>query len=315
MSLKLIFFGTPQFAAELLRFFVEHSLQIVAVVTQPDRPQGRSLKLVPSATKQLASELLPQIPILQPQKASDPTFFQVLSDLQADLYVVAAFGQILPQKLLSLPPLGCINVHASLLPKYRGAAPIQRALMNGDPETGVSIQKMVYKLDAGDVIAEARIPLPEEMRQSELELRLVELSKPLLLDVLRRYESGIPAGIIQDDSQATFAPKIQSEEMQIDWTRPARSLHNQVRALSPKPGAWCWFEAGGERKKLKILKSSVSAEMGFPGELLTLAKGRFGVAATRGALELLEVQPEGKKIMSVAEWLRGCRPFFTVNKP
>ncbi len=309
--MNLIFFGTPPFAAELFRFLFERGLKITAVVTQPDRPQGRSLKVAPSAVKQAAALLDPDLPILQPEKSSDPQFLETLSDLKGDLYVVAAFGQILPQKLLSLPPLGCINVHASLLPKYRGAAPIQRALMNGDPETGVSIQKMVYRLDAGDVIAEARLPLPLDMNYGDLQERLCTLSKPLLLEVIRRFETGIPPGAVQDESQATFAPKIQPAETEIQWNRSARSLHNLVRSLSPRPGAWCWIEMGGERKKLKILRSALLDAIGAPGALLSGEKGRCIVAAQNGALELLDVQLEGKKAMSAADWLRGISIPFT----
>lgn len=303
--MNLIFFGTPSFAAELFRFLFERKCKIAAVVTQPDRPQGRSLRIAPSAVKETATLLDPSLPILQPEKSSDPQFLEKLSDLEADLYVVAAFGQILPQKLLSLPPLGCINVHASLLPKYRGAAPIQRVLMNGDPETGVSIQKMVYRLDAGDVIAEAKLPLPLEMNYGELQERLCALSKPLLLEVIRRFEAGIPPGVAQDESQATFAPKIQPAEGEIQWNRSARSLHNLVRALSPKPGAWCWIELGGERKKLKILRTALLDEP-------TPQKGRCIIAAQNGALELLEVQPEGKKAMAASDWLRGISTPFTI---
>lgn len=310
MSLKIVFFGTPAFAAQLLQHLLEHRQKIVAIVTQPDRPQGRNLKLTPPAVKQAASLLTPAIPILQPLKASDPQFLQTLADCQGDLYVVAAFGQILPQKLLSIPPLGCINVHASLLPKYRGAAPIQRALMNGDPETGVCIQKMVYKLDAGDVIAERKMLLPIDMTHGELEQRLCELSKPLLLEVLAQYEAAIPQGIKQDDSQATLAPKIQAEETQIQWHRSAECLHNLVRALSPRPGAWCWISKEGEKKKLKILRTAVSQDTGVPGSFLSLGKGRCAVHTQNGSLELLEVQPEGKKAMSAADWMRGSQAFF-----
>lgn len=307
MSLRIVFFGTPAFAAQILQTLLEQRQQIVAIVTQPDKPQGRNLKLTPPAVKQTAALLSPAIPILQPEKSSDPQFLQTLADCGGDLYIVAAFGQILPQKLLSLPPLGCINIHASLLPKYRGAAPIQRALMNGDPETGVSIQKMVYKLDAGDVIAEKKIALPGDMSYGELQQELCDLSKPLLLDVIRRYETSIPSGIAQDESQATFAPKIQPAETEVGWHSSARGLHNLVRSLSPKPGAWCWIYSGSGKKKLKILRSLLSDGTGFPGTIVPSGKDRCVVAAQNGSLELLEVQPEGKKAMSAAEWVRGWR--------
>ncbi len=307
MSLRIVFFGTPAFAAQLLQTLLEHRQQIVAIVSQPDRPKGRNLKLTSPAVKQTAASLNPAIPILQPLKSSEPQFLQTLAECKGDLYVVAAFGQILPQKLLSIPPLGCINVHASLLPKYRGAAPIQRTLMNGDPETGVSIQKMIYRLDAGDVIAETKITVPGDMSYGELQERLCEISKPLLLEVIRCYETGIPLGIAQDESQATFASKIQPAETEIRWHSSARRLHNLVRALSPKPGAWCWANLGNEKKKLKILRSALSGDIGTPGTIIQSTGGRCVVAAQNGSLELLEVQPEGKKAMPAAEWVRGWR--------
>ncbi len=305
--MDIVFFGTPSFAAQLLQYLLEHGQAIKAIVTQPDKPQGRSLKMTPSAVKQAAAQLAPMTPLLQPEKSSNPQFLQALTDLQADLYVVAAFGQILPQKLLSIPPLGCINVHASLLPKYRGAAPIQRTLMNGDLETGVSIQKMVYQLDAGDVIAEAKMAVPSEMTYGQLQESLCELSKPLLLEVIRHYEAGIPKGEVQDESLATFAPKIRPDETQLQWDCSARELHNRVRALSPRPGAWCWIESGGQKKKLKILRSALSKESAAPRSLLTPSKGCCFIGTQDGSLELLEVQPEGKKAMPAAEWLRGAQ--------
>lgn len=307
MTVKIIYFGTPLFAAKIFEYLLERKQALLAVVTQPDKPQGRNLKQKEPAVKQAARKLAPHLPVLQPVKASDSEFLQMLASFQADLYVVAAFGQILPQKLLSIPPLGCINIHASLLPKYRGAAPIQRALMNGDPETGVSIQKMVYKLDAGDVITEKKIPVPTQENHGELEERLCELSKPLLLEVLKRYEAGIPEGIPQDDSQATLAPKIQPSETQICWSSSARFLHNLIRGLSPKPGAWCFVEKNGERSKLKILRTAFCAEAGSPGEWLQFGKDRCLIAAQNGSLELLTVQPEGKKIMSSRDWMLGLK--------
>ncbi len=311
--MKIVFFGTPDFAAQILSYLVEQKQLIAAIVTQPDRPQGRKLKLTPPAVKQTAALLAPTIPLMQPTKASSPEFLQELSELQADLFVVAAYGQILSKKLLSIPPLGCINIHASLLPKYRGAAPIQRALMNGDPETGVSIQKMVFRLDAGDVVAEEKIPLPLDMTHGELQQSLCDLSKPLLSSVLKLYETGVPAGKPQDESQVTLAAKISPEETQIHWDSPARNIHNLIRGLSPRPGAWCWINTSTGKKKLKILRTALSEETGAPGEVLSFEKGRCLIATQNGSLELIQVQPEGKKAMSVRDWMSGCKeaPLFT----
>lgn len=302
--MRILFFGTPDFASDLLAYLLDQKVEVVGVVTQPDRAKGRSSALVFSPVKQLISALGLKIPIFQPVKSSDPRFIEEIKALKADLYVVAAFGQILPQELLDIPPLGCINIHASLLPLYRGAAPIQRCLIAGDKETGVAIQKMVKKLDAGDVIARVKMAIPPEMTFGELKKALCDLSKPLLLSVLQRFEKGIPSGEPQDDALVTYAPKIDPEEGQIDWNRSAEELHNLIRGLSPVPGARCWVEQGGEKRLVKILRTKVSAQKGSPGEILN---HNGIVACGKDSLQLLEIQPEGKKRMSAMDWLRGFR--------
>lgn len=302
---KIVFFGTPRFAAEILRYLVQNDGSIVGIVTQPDRPRGRSLQLVPSPVKEVAAELLPNVPVFQPEKASNENFLQDLFSLDADLYVVVAYGQILSQRLLSHPPLGCINIHASLLPKYRGAAPMQRCLMNGEKETGVAIQKMVKQLDAGDVIAIAKIQIPDEMILGELEAQLCAISKPLLLNVLKAYDSGVPEGVPQDHSLATYASKIEPWEGEIIWDLPADKIHNLIRAFSPRPGAWSWLESS--QKKIKIFRARLEEhKQGIPGQLLS-NDGLIGCG--RGALRLIEVQPEGKKPMSWGDWFRGVSNF------
>lgn len=303
--MKIVYFGTPHFATEVLRDLLDRGVNIVAVVTQPDRPKGRSLQLTPSPVKSLALER--GIPVFQPEKASQEPFLQELSVLKADLYVVVAFGQILSQKLLDIPPLGCVNVHASLLPKYRGAAPIQRCLIAGESETGIAIQKMVRQLDAGDIIATAKISIPIEMTFGELEEELISLAKPLLFQVIQQYKKGIPPAIPQDPSLVTYASKIEMEEGQVQWNRPAQEIHNLIRAFSPRPGAWCWIEAGGQRKRLKIQRTEISKRSGAPGQLLD---SEGVVACGEGSLKLLEVQPEGKKVMKTADWLRGQKNIY-----
>jgi methionyl-tRNA formyltransferase len=302
---KIVFFGTPHFAAGILRYLGSHGVPIVGVVTQPDRPRGRSLGVAPSPVKEVSLEILPDIPIFQPEKASEETFLQQISLLQADLFVVVAYGQILSQKLLSIPHLGCINVHASLLPKYRGAAPMQRCLMAGDKETGVAIQKMVKQLDAGDVIQSTKIKIPPEMNLGELELHLREVSKPLLLEVLKAFDFGIPNAAPQDHALATYAPKIAPEEGEICWRESAEKIHNLIRAFSPRPGAWVWLEP--KSKKMKILRAQwVEGQKGVPGHMIS----KEGVIACgKGALRVIEVQPEGKKPMVWADWLRGASGF------
>ncbi|MBU6383104.1 MAG: methionyl-tRNA formyltransferase [Verrucomicrobia bacterium] len=302
--LKILFFGTPDFASDVLNYLFEHQVPITAIVTQPDRPQGRSLKMTPPAVKALVLEKAPHLPIFQPEKASDPQFLQAVAQLKPDLFVVVVFGQILPQTLLAIPKLGSINVHPSLLPKFRGAAPIRRALMEGETETGVVIQKMVRQMDAGDLLAVEKINIDPNMTHGELEEKLLTLSKPLLLQVIRQYEKGEqPPGWPQDPEKATFAPKISAEEGEIHWGESAQKIHNQIRALSPRPGAWSLTAQG---KRIKILRSVIASGTatgaGKPGAMLS-PKGIF--ACGHGSIQLIEVQPEGKKPMSAAEWIRG----------
>ena len=306
-TLKIIYFGTPHFASEILTYLLEKNVSIQAVVTQPDRPKGRSKVATASEVKEVA--LLSGLPILQPEKSSQEEFLKQLGSFQADLYVVVAFGQILPQKLLDMPRLGCINVHASLLPNYRGAAPMQRSLMDGVKETGVSVQKMVRQLDAGDVIAEAKISVPAEMTFGELQKSLCELSKPLLLSVLHSFKRGVPPAQPQDPSGVTLAPKIEMEECEINWSLSAQKIHDKVRGLSPRPGAWCWIEQEGVKKRLKILRTKVLHKNGTARQF---SIKEALIYCGDGAIEFLEIQPEGKKSMPASDWLRGLKisPLF-----
>jgi methionyl-tRNA formyltransferase len=306
LKTKVIYFGTPQFAASILEYLVQNHIPIVGIVTQPDRPKGRSLVLEPTPVKKITTQFSPQIPLFQPEKASNEEFLQNLKQLNADLYVVVAYGQILTQQLLSLPSKGCINVHASLLPKYRGAAPMQRCLMAGERETGVCVQKMVKQLDAGDVIAEAKIQIPIEMNLGELENALCELSKPLLLKVIQDFEDKIPDSKPQDPFLATYASKIDPIEGEIKWAESADKLHNLIRAFSPRPGAWTRINPS---KRIKILRSKIVPHtQGNPGAILS----KDGIVACGfGALKILEVQPEGKKVMHWDEWYRGVQNLKT----
>ena len=301
MSLKIVYFGTPEFAAEILDFLVDQPVQVVGIVTQPDRPQGRSRKLGVSKVKEIACLKYSSVKLFQPEKASDPLFLESLQALNADLFVVVAYGQILSQKLLSIPPLGCINIHASLLPKYRGAAPIQRCLMNGDSQTGVCIQKMVKQLDAGAVIDSEIVEIPTDMTCGELFKKLCDVSKPLLLKVLSNFENNTVKYHEQDESLVTYAHKIEIEEGQIDFHNSALQLHNLIRAFSPKPGAWLWLEK--DQKRLKILQSKVVKDVSaVPGQWI---KSHKAIACKQDAIAFLLVQPEGKKVMTWDEWLRG----------
>lgn len=305
--LRIVFFGTPRFAAEMLAYLLQHEIVIVAIVTQPDRPQGRSLQLTASPVKKEAERLVPHVPVLQPEQAKDPQWIAELALFQADLFVVVAFGQILSQPLLDLPRLGCINVHASRLPRYRGAAPMQRALMEGASSTGVTIMRMVRQMDAGDQIAWAEIPISSQCTHGELETGLCRLAEPLLLSVLHAYRVEIPAATPQDPLSVTYAPKISALETRINWNLPAQEIHNLIRALSPEPGAWCWALHRGEQKRIKLFRSRVVPLHvgGAPGSFVHADLQGMVVQCGEGALELLEVQQEGKKKILFADWFRG----------
>jgi methionyl-tRNA formyltransferase len=300
---KIVYFGTPAFAAECLEYLLDHNVEIVAVVTQPERPKGRSLQMTPSEVKTLVLSKAPHIPIFQPEKASTASFLEEIAHLKPDLFVVVVYGQILSQKLLDIPRFGSINVHPSLLPKFRGAAPIQRCLISGETETGVSIQKLVRQMDAGDVLDVSKISISADITYGELQEQLLEIAKPLLLKVIRKFEHGVPDGVPQNHELVTYASKIELDEGEIDWNRSSQEIHNLIRAFSPRPGAWVWINSSNERKRLKILRSQLVEGQGHPGTLLS---EQPIVACGKGAIRLLEVQPEGKKIMKASDWLRGC---------
>jgi len=306
--MKIIFFGTSAFAATILSDLFKHHVSVVAVVTRPDRQKGRSLHFSPPPVKQVAGQISPEVPIFQPEKASTEEFAKQLAAFQADLFVVVAFGEIIKKNLLSLPRLGCINIHASLLPKYRGAAPIQRALMDGVSETGITIIDMVLQMDAGDIIAMEKIPVPIDMTFGELEEKLCHLACRMLTEVIQKFKQGDITKIAQNHCEATFAPKISPEEERIDWRKSANDIHNLIRALSPRPSAWCSVLINGEEKRLKVKRSEVVKDLsGSPGTTLSAGKGGWVIACGVEALRLLEVQLEGKKTMNVDEFLRGIK--------
>jgi methionyl-tRNA formyltransferase len=306
-GLSVVFFGTPAFAAELFEWLLTKNINIVAVVTKPDRPKGRSDKLIPSEVKLKAQALAPHVPIWQPESAKSDDFFHALELLKADLFIVVAYGEIIQQRLLDLPTYGAINVHASLLPTYRGAAPIQRCIMEGQTQSGVTIMQMVRKMDAGAMLRVAKVAIGEDTTYGELECALCQASKEPLLQVVQEYASGIvPAHTPQDENLVTFAPKIELEECQIDWLRPAGDIHNLVRGVNPHPGAWCWVESKGEKKRLKIFRSRVRSDLeGVAGAVLPSSAGQFFVACGQGALDIIEVQLEGKRKMNAHEFLQG----------
>ncbi len=304
--MKIVFFGTSSFAARVLEKLVAGDYDVAAIVTRPDRMKGRHLQPSPPPVKETASKICPSIPLFQPEKASHPDFAEVLGAFQADLFIVVAFGEIIKQNLLSMPKLGCINIHASLLPKYRGAAPMQRCLMDGEKETGITIIEMTPQMDAGAILAIESIPVSDDMDFGQLDGKLCDLSVKLLFRVIDQFQQGTVTQTPQDHALATLAPKILPDEEKIDWHRSAKEIHNQIRALSPTPSAWCQIKIKDELKRLKIRKASpVEAPPGRPGDLLEFGKEGWIVHCKDQALRLLEVQLEGKKPMSAQDFIRG----------
>jgi methionyl-tRNA formyltransferase len=313
--MRVVFFGTPTFAAEVLEYLLENGINIVAVISKPDRPKGRSRELQPTPVKSKVLACNPALPLFQPEIVSAPEFADTLAGFKADLFVVVAYGEIIKQHLLDMPSQACINLHASLLPKYRGAAPIQRCLIAGEAESGVTIMHMVKKMDAGDMIKKVTVPISEEMTFAELEAQLCLVGKQALLEVIREFEAGEPARTPQDHSQSTLAPKLELEDCEIDWNRPASDLHNLVRGVNPYPGAWCYVSIDNEKKRLKIYRTQVKEASGHskpPGTILSQSKGNLLVATQDKAIELIEVQLEGKKSMSSGELMRGISGTITL---
>lgn len=298
--MRIVFFGTPKFAANILDYLLKNKVNIIACVTKPDKKRGRSQKISPSPVKALAESH--NLPVYQPLKARDPEFIKILKSLNPTLFVIAAYSEIFNEELLKLPPLECINVHASLLPKFRGAAPIERSIMAGEKETGVTIMKMAKELDAGDMLGVAKTPITETTTSGELYETLSHIGAEALLTVLQNIDTIKP--IPQDHTKATYAPKVTSEEGKIDWSKPAATLHNHVRGLTPKPGAWILINIQNNTKRLIIKKTTIEKDLkGDPGEILPVEG--LVVACGVGALRLLEVQLEGKNPLSAEAFLRG----------
>lgn len=302
--MKIVFFGTPPFAANVLNALIDHGEEIVGVISRPDRAKGRSGKPVPTPVKEVAMERIPEVPFYQPEKVSEDSFADTLKALEADLFVVVAYGEILRQHVLDVPKLACINVHASLLPKYRGAAPIQRCIMEGETETGITIMHMVRKMDAGAMIRQSKVEIGPNMTFGELEEELCVAGIETLLAVLEDFRQSLVNEVEQDENQVTFAPKIELEECEIDWGRSAQEVHNLVRGVNPYPGAWCQVKVRGEEKRMKVLRTEiVSGGVGRPGEWVN--EREMVVGCGKDAVRLLEVKLEGKRAMEAGEFLRG----------
>ena len=303
---NIVFFGTPSFAVPALEALLNSEHSVVVVVTQPDRQRGRGQRLSASPIKQVALDS--QLPVLQPTKLNDVEFLDELAKLRPDLAVVVAYGQFLPNRVLQLPRLGTINIHASLLPKYRGAAPIQRALMAGETETGITIIKLIQKMDAGPMLQHRVIPVTEDDTTETIEPRLAKLGAGLLVSCVNDIAQGNITQENQDESKATFAPRITKEDGQIQWTNSAEQIHNQIRGLHPWPHAYSYLN--GTRHL--ILQSEVmnlfspNHATTRPGQIITVLKDRV-IVATGGAdtLGILKIQLPGRAPLATRAFLAG----------
>ncbi len=306
-SLRIIFAGTPDFAARHLDALLSSEHQIVGVFTQPDRPAGRGKKLMPSPVKVLAEEK--GIPVFQPVSLRPQDNQQLVADLQADVMVVVAYGLILPKAVLEMPRLGCLNVHGSLLPRWRGAAPIQRSLWAGDTETGVTIMQMDVGLDTGDMLYKLSCPITAEDTSATLYDKLAQLGPQGLLATLTQIATGTATPEIQDETQVTYAEKLSKEEALLDWSLPAEQLERCIRAFNPWPMSYFVIED----QPVKVWKASVinSQAKAEPGTIIEANKQGIQVATAEGILNLESLQPAGKKAMNAQDLLNSRREWFT----
>jgi methionyl-tRNA formyltransferase len=305
VPLRLVFMGTAELASASLRALVASSrFQIAAVVSQPDRPKGRDLKPQPPPVKQAALEL--GLSVLQPERARHPDFIEQLRRLAPDLIVVAAYGQILPQSILDLPRHGCLNVHTSLLPRHRGAAPIQWAILEGDAETGITLMQMDAGLDTGPMVTTRTTRIEPTDNAQTLHDRLAAMGAALLIETIPDYVAGRITPRPQPAPGATYARKITREDGQLDWSQPARALWNRVRGLTPWPGTFSWLAREASSQLLKIWEAEpVPGRIGPAGTVLEAGKRGIVVACGADALNLLTVQREGGKRLSAADYLAG----------
>ena len=293
--------GTPDIAATCLKKVLADGFEVVGVYTQPDRPKGRGMKMVFSAVKEVA--LAAGLRVYQPENFRDEETVAQLKALQPDIVAVVAYGRILPQKVLDIPNKGCVNIHASILPQYRGSAPYQWAVLDGLAETGVTAQHMVLKMDAGDVIDVAKTPIGENETAGELLDRLAVLGADLLSRTLARFEAGPVAGVPQNEAEVTFAPMLDKNMCPIDWTKTARQVHDHVRGLHPWPVATA--ELGGTKFKIHQTVVLENAPAAAPGTILGLTKTGLQVACGSGAVEIRSLQAEGGKRMAAPDYFRG----------
>ena len=304
--MKIVYMGTPDFAVPPLAALVQNGYEVTAVVTQPDKPKGRGKTLLPTPVKEEAMKY--DIPVYQPLKVRDPEFVEILENIAPDIIVVAAFGQIIPKTILDMPKYGCLNIHASLLPKYRGAAPIQQAVIDGEKESGVTIMQMGVGLDTGDMISQAVVPLAEDETGGSLFDRLSDVGAHLLVKTLEGLEAGTITPVKQDDSESTYVKMLHKSFGKMDFNKSAAELERLIRGLNPWPSAFTYIDG----KMLKIWDadvadniSEVQTEEVKPGQVVTVGKNTFTIACGQGYLVVNEVQLEGKKRMDSGSFLRG----------
>lgn len=301
--MRILFMGTPEFALFSLRALVEAGMNVVGVVTQPDQPKGRGYVLTPPPVKVFAQER--GIPVYQPERLKNGAFDETLAQINPDLIVVTAYGKILPESLLNYPKYGCVNVHGSLLPEYRGAAPMQRAILEGKKETGITTMLMDAGLDTGKMLLQARVPIEENDNFETIHDKMGEAGAPLLVETIEKIVAGTITPVEQDGAKATYAAKIEKEDCKIDFSKSARGVHDQIRALSPIPLAFTRLPDG---KLLKVVASELTAENFAPvpaGTVVSISGGAITVACGEGAIRLLELIPEGKSRMSAAAFVNG----------
>jgi len=309
--MKIVFLGTPDFAVPSLEALIEAGHDVQMVITQPDRPKGRTGQPQPPPVKRIAQAR--GIPVYQPESVNSEEAASKLASLKPDVLVVAAFGQILKKRVIDAPRIACLNVHASLLPRYRGAAPVPASILGGDPLTGVTIQKMVRKLDAGDIIRQETTPVGANETADALRDRLARIGARALIEALNDLEGGTAKLTPQDDSKATYAPMLTKSDGLIKWPQAAEQIARHVRAMTPWPGAYTFLPRGGKTLRLTIRRAEAQPppgggqQPGLPGEIVSVGRDTFAVRAGCGLLIVHELQPAGKQPLTAAEFIRGYR--------
>lgn len=310
--MKIVFFGTSPFAAKILETFAHLDHSVVAVVTRPDRQRGRDLAVRPSAVKEVALKLFPSIPVFQPEKASTDSFCAELKSLEPDLFLVVAYGEIIRTNLLSVPSKACVNIHASLLPEYRGAAPIQRCIMDGKKVSGVTFMEMVLQMDAGAILKQVEVSIPEQMNVKELEESLLAAAIGSLPEFLLNIDTYLAHKKEQPAEGVTFAAKITPQDCVLEWTQEGEKICNQIRGLSPSPGVFIKIRFGEEVKRLKILSAKSYKDNPSQIGALEVTRTSLKISCKDGFIEPTFIQLEGKKAMKTEDFLRGVSKHFSL---